>query len=101
MPSRIVALLIAKIVPVPPPTPGRTFTFDGIVHSMPVTGTIGLWKIGDRNVMVNGLTKITGTPSVGSLVTVTGYALPSPMAAGASPQPSTSLILATSIVTKP
>ncbi|MFI5180206.1 MAG: DUF5666 domain-containing protein [Thermoanaerobaculia bacterium] len=101
MPSRIVALLIAKVVPVPPPTPGRTFTFDGIVHSMPVTGTIGLWKIGDRNVMVNGLTKITGTPSVGGLVTVTGYALPSPMTAGASPQPSTSLILATSIVTKP
>jgi hypothetical protein len=82
------------------PTPGRTFTFDGTVQSMPSTGTIGLWKIGGRDVMVNGLTKISGTPKVGSLVTVTGYATPSPLAAGSAVTPSSVPILATSIVPK-
>lgn len=98
MPSRLVAISIVKVTP--NPVPGRTFTFDGTVRSMPPTGTIGLWKIGDRNVMVNGLTKITGTPKVGSLVTVTGYAMPSPLAAGSSLTPSSVPILAISIVTK-
>ncbi len=100
MPSRIVALLIAKVDVVPPPPPGRTFTFDGTVQSMPASGMIGLWKIGDRSVIVTGLTKITGTPRVGSPVTVTGYATPSPFASGAVIQPSSIPIVATSIVVK-
>jgi hypothetical protein len=51
--------------------------------------------------MVTGLTKITGTPKVGSHVTVTGYVMPSPLAAGAAPQPSSVLIVATSIAVRP
>ncbi len=100
MPSRLVAISIVKVIPPPNPVPGRTFTFDGTVQSMPSTGTIGLWKIGDRPVMVTGLTKISGTPKVGSLVTVTGYATPSPIASGSAVTPSSVPILATSIVTK-
>lgn len=96
----LTALMIAKIAPVPPPTPGRTFTFDGTVQSMPSTGTIGFWKIGDRSVIVNGLTKITGTPAVGSVVTVTGYPMPGPIAVGAPISISSVPILATTIVTK-
>lgn len=100
MPSHLVAVSIVKVIPPPTPVPGRTFTFDGTVQSMPSIGTIGLWKIGDRPVMVTGLTKISGTPKVGSLVTVTGYATPSPLAAGSAGTPSSVPILATSIVTK-
>jgi len=101
MPSRLVAVSIVKVIPPPTPVPGRTFTFDGTVQTMPSSGTIGLWKIGDRDVMVTGLTKINGTPVVGSLVTVTGYPMPTPLATGSAVTPSSVRILATSIVTKP
>jgi hypothetical protein len=101
MPSRLVAVSIVKVVPPPTPVPGRTFTFDGTVQSMPKTGTMGLWKVGDRDVMVTGLTKISGTPKVGSLVTVTGYPMPTRLATGSAATPSPVSILATSIVTKP
>lgn len=101
MPSRLVAVSIVKVVPSPTPVPGATFTFDGTVRSMPSRGTIGLWKIGDREVMVSGLTKISGSPVVGSVVTVTGYPMPTMLAAGSAVRPSSVRILATSIVTKP
>lgn len=80
MPSRLVAVSIVKVVVGPPPVPGRITTFDGPVQAMPPSGRNGHWKIADRIVTVSGLTKIEGDPKVGSEVTVTGYALPSPVA---------------------
>jgi len=82
MPSRIVAILIAKLpVLPPPPTPGsgREFTFDGAVQSIPSTATqIGTWKIGGKDVLVTAQTGIEGSPRVGDRVRVTATLGPGP-----------------------
>jgi hypothetical protein len=105
MPSRLVAVSIVKVFLPPPPFPGETTSFDGPVQAMPPSGTMGLWKIADQMVMVTGLTKIEGSPKVGSQVTVTGYTLPTMAASpvgkrssGLSPMPSP--FIALSIKTK-
>jgi len=66
-----VALVIAKIGLTPPP-PGREVEFTGIVESIPTPPPLGHWKIGGRDVLVNGLTRITGNPAVGDRVEVKG-----------------------------
>jgi hypothetical protein len=105
MPSRLVAVSIVKVFLPPPPFPGEITSFDGPVQAMPPSGTMGLWKIADQMVMVTGLTKIEGSPKVGSQVTVTGYTLPTMAASpvgkrssGLSPMPSP--FIALSIKTK-
>lgn len=101
MPSRLVAISIVKVVLPPPPVPGVTTTFTGLVEAMPPSGTIGLWKIAQRLVTVTGLTKILGNPQVGSTVSVTGYALPNPMAGAAITMPTAIKFIATEIKTLP
>lgn len=106
MPSRLVAISIVKVVVVPPPIPGRTTTFEGPVQALPPSGRNGHWKIADRTVTVSGLTKIEGDPKVGSQVTVTGFALPSPVAISVGPMasamnPRTIPFMAISIKTMP
>ena len=106
MPSRIVAVSIVKVGATPTPAPGRTVSFAGPVQKMPPSGTLGLWQIADRLVTATGLTKITGTPIVGSQVVVTGYALPGPVALRSegmtfSRMPSAIPFIAVSIATMP
>ncbi|HQR44927.1 MAG TPA: DUF5666 domain-containing protein [Thermoanaerobaculia bacterium] len=105
MPSRLVAVSIVKVLLPPPPVPGETTSFDGPVQAMPPTGTLGLWRIADRMVLVTGLTKIDGSPAVGSKVTVTGYTLPTMAASPAGTDtsgmsPMASPFIALSITTK-
>ena len=81
MPSRIVAILIAKLPVVSPPTPGsgREFTFEGQVQSIPPTATqIGVWKIGGKDVNVTAQTEIVGSPKVGDTVRVNATLGPGP-----------------------
>jgi hypothetical protein len=105
MPSRLVAVSIVKVFLPPPPFPGEITSFDGPVQAMPPSGSMGLWKIADQMVMVTELTKIEGSPKVGSQVTVTGYTLPtmaaSPVGTGSSGlSPMASPFIALSIRTK-
>ena len=94
----LTALMIAKFTAPPPPVPGRTVTFKGVVQATPPSGALGFWKIADRHVMVNGLTRLEGDPKTGDTVEVTGYAVPSmntvPSPAGAANM----VVLATKIV---
>ncbi len=73
MPSRFVALSITKI-PEPPPPVSRSFAFSGPVRSISSPDPHnGVWRIGGHEVVVNGLTVITGNPVVGDLVDVKGH----------------------------
>ena len=81
MPSRIVAILIAKVPVVTPPTPGsgREFTFEGQIQSIPPTATqIGVWRIGGKDVIVTARTEIVGSPKVGDTVRVNATLGPGP-----------------------
>jgi hypothetical protein len=81
MPSRIVAILIAKVPVVTPPTPGsgREFTFEGQIQSIPPTATqIGVWRIGGKDVNVTARTEIVGSPKVGDTVRVNATLGPGP-----------------------
>jgi hypothetical protein len=76
----LTALSIVKVGAPPPPPP--TTEFDGVVQAIPplsastVTFPMGHWKIGDRDVLVTGLTRISGSPKVGDTVHVKGYFMP-------------------------
>jgi hypothetical protein len=101
MPSKLVAISIIKVVAPPPPVPGTTTTFTGLVQAMSPSGREGIWRIGDRKVTVTGRTTIEGNPTVGSLVSVTGYSLPNPMANAGAATPSAMAFIATDIKTVP
>ncbi len=73
MPSRLVALSITKMAEPPPPV-ARGFGFSGPVKSISSPDPHnGIWRIGGHDVVVNGLTTISGNPAVGDLVAVTGH----------------------------
>jgi hypothetical protein len=73
MPSRLVALSITKEVTPPPPV-SRPFSFSGPVRAISSPDPHnGIWKIGGHDVVVNGLTTISGNPAVGDLVDVKGH----------------------------
>jgi hypothetical protein len=80
-----VAISITKVVILPPPPPGRTVEFDGVVESLPPVASpssvpLGHWKIstedGLRDVLVNSLTKVDSGIVVGSKVHVKGVIAP-------------------------
>lgn len=100
MPSRLVALSITKVILPPSPVAARTISFTGPVQAMPISGTLGVWKIAGRSVTVTGLTTIEGNPAVGSTVAVTGYTLPG-LTAAAALTPSSVTFVATDIQTAP
>jgi hypothetical protein len=97
-----VAISITKVVATPPPPPGRTVEFDGVVQALPPTASpssvpLGHWTISGRDVLVTGLTKVDAGIVVGSAVHVTGVTAPvSVLAPSAVPQ-----IVATSITKLP
>jgi hypothetical protein len=99
MPSRIVAVSIVKLLVLRSPVVGRGTSFTGEVQAMPPTVTLGLWRIAGRTVTVTGLTTIEGNPTVGSTVTVAGYALPNPLAGAAAVTASAVASIATDIKT--
>ncbi len=73
MPSRLVALSITKEAEPPPPV-ARGFSFSGPVKSISSPDPHnGVWRIGGHDVVVNGLTTITGNPAVGDRVEVKGH----------------------------
>jgi hypothetical protein len=73
MPSRLVAISITKESTPPPPVPGRTFSFTGPVRAIPPDPFNGVWKIGGKDVVANGLTRINGVIVVGDIVDVKGH----------------------------
>ncbi len=87
-----VAISITKVVATPPPTPGRTVEFDGVVDSLPPTASpsnvpLGHWTISGKDVLVTAMTKVDPGIVKGSSVHVLGLTLPiSVLAPTATPQ---------------
>jgi hypothetical protein len=87
-----VAISITKIVLTPPPTPGRSVEFDGVVTSLPPTAgpssvPFGHWTISGKDVLVTPMTKVDPGIVQGSSVHVVGLTLPiSILAPTATPQ---------------
>jgi hypothetical protein len=87
-----VAISITKIAVTPPPPPGRTVEFDGVVQSLPPTASpssvpLGHWTISGRDVLVTAMTKVDPGIVQGSSVHVVGLTLPiSILAPTATPQ---------------
>jgi len=87
-----VAISITKIVLTPPPTPGRTVEFDGVVQSLPPAASpssvpLGHWTISGKDVLVTAMTKVDPGIVQGSSVHVVGLTLPiSILAPSATPQ---------------
>jgi hypothetical protein len=76
-----VAISITKIASTPPPTPGKTVEFDGVVESLPPSANaagapLGLWKISGKDVFVTAITKVDSGIVKGSSVHVKGLSLP-------------------------
>ena len=93
-PSFLEAVIIAKAGITPPPPPTREIEFMGKVESIPSPAPLGHWKIGGKDVLVNGLTRITGSPAVGDTVEVKGFIQPP---TGVMPGTAVGQIVATSI----
>jgi hypothetical protein len=76
-----VAISITKIVATPPPPPGRTVEFDGVVQSLPPVASpssvpLGHWTISGKDVLVTAATKVDAGIVQGSSVHVVGLTLP-------------------------
>jgi hypothetical protein len=76
MPTFLEAVFIVKAGIPPPPPPTHEIDFTGKVESIPSPPPLGHWKIGGKDVLVNGLTRITGSPAVGDTVEVNGFIQP-------------------------
>ncbi len=87
-----VAISITKIFLTPPPTPGRSVAFDGVVTALPPTAgpssvPFGHWTISGKDVLVTPMTKVDPGIVQGSSVHVVGLTLPiSILAPTATPQ---------------
>jgi hypothetical protein len=94
-PSYLEAVIIIKVI-VPPP-PSRDVDFTGKVESIPAPPPLGHWKVGGKDVLVNGLTRINGSPAVGDTVEVKGFIQ---LATALVPATAAGQIVATSIEKK-
>ena len=87
-----VAISITKIAVTPPPPPGRTVEFDGVVQSLPPAASpssvpLGHWTISGKDVLVTSATKVDPGIGQGSSVHVLGLTLAiSVLAPSATPQ---------------
>lgn len=95
-PTYLEAVVIIKVT-VPPPPPSRDVDFTGKVESIPAPPPLGHWKVGGQDVLVNGLTRIIGSPAVGDTVEVKGFVQP---ATALVPATAAGQIVATSIEKK-
>ncbi len=76
-----IAISITKVVATPPPPPGRTVEFDGVVQSLPPVASpssvpLGHWTISGKDVLVTAATKVDAGIAVGSSVHVLGLTVP-------------------------